>query len=363
MLLKPLTELNGVSGDEGRIRDFIKEQAAPYCDNMMVDSMGNLMAFKAAVPGSGHVLGREGDLPFRVMLSAHMDEVGFMVVGHNEDGSLRFRSVGGVNERILPGLRVTIGKAGIPGVIGVKPIHLQEPDENKKNIKIKNLYVDIGSESKKESEELAPVGETISFHSSYVEFGDGCIKAKALDDRAGCALLLHALKGNYSFDLAVCFTVQEEVGLRGSEVAAYAVQPDIALVLEGTTCSDVPDVDEGEFSSSLGEGAVLTILDKTAYGDKSLLRYIADYATRHRIRFQYKKTTTGGNDAGKIQRSRTGVKVASISVPCRYIHSPVSMLSRKDFDAVENLLTGVLEEWSRDGAVLKALIKGGEQNG
>ncbi|GAE86898.1 M42 family metallopeptidase [Acetivibrio straminisolvens] len=332
MLIKELTELNGVSGNEDEVRKFIKAEAEKYADSITEDSMGNLICYKKGMSSK-----------YRVMLSAHMDEVGFMVTGY-EDGLLKFASIGGIDERILPGKRVLVGDKRIPGVIGSKPIHLQEKIERGNNIKQKNMYIDIGAEKKEEAEKLAPLGEYIAFHSPYTEFGDGCIKAKALDDRIGCAILLEILKETYRFDLYVCFTVQEEIGLRGAGIAAFRVNPDIAIVVEGTTCSDVPGAREHEYSTVMGQGAALTVMDRTSYPNKRLVEFMYKTAIDKNIPVQYKQTTTGGNDAGKIQLTREGVVVASVSVPCRYIHSPVSVMNRRDYESCLKLVKAVLDE-------------------
>lgn len=344
MLLKELTSLNGVSGNEHAVREFIKIAVKDYADNIRVDTMGNLIAFKKGKAGK-----------FKVMLSAHMDEVGMMVTGYGENGNLKFRTVGGIDERILPGKRVSVGKNGIPGVIGCKPLHLQEKDERNSEIKIKSLYIDIGADKKDEAEELAPLGEYISFAGDYVEFGEDCIKAKALDDRVGCAVIMEALKETYDFDIYACFTVQEEIGLRGSETAAYHVNPDLALVIEGTTCSDVPGVEKQDYSTIMGDGPALTIMDRTSYADKGFVNHIYGLAEKSDIKVQYKKTTTGGNDAGKIQLSRGGVKTAAISVPCRYIHSPASVMSKSDFTACEKLVKTVLSDLNNEDNIKKII--------
>jgi endoglucanase len=351
MLLKELTGINGVSGNEGKVREFIKNQIKGYVDSMKVDSMGNLIAYKK---------GRTGK--HKIMLSAHMDEVGLMVTGHNENGNLKFRTVGGLDDRILLGKRVLIGDSQIPGVTGFKPLHMQEKDERSAEVKIKSMYIDIGAEKKEEAEKLAPLGEYIAFYSNFTEFGDGLVKAKALDDRVGCALIMEAIKEQYEFDIYACFTVQEEVGLRGSEIAAYTVKPDLALVLEGTTCSDVPGVNKHDYSSILGDGAVITIMDRTSYPDKGLVDYLYKLAERNGIKVQYKKTTSGGNDAGRIQRTRSGVKVASISAPCRYIHSPSSVMSMEDYNACEMLLKTVLKDLDNEDTILNLINGGGIQD-
>jgi len=351
LILKQLTEINGISGNEDEVRNYIKSIIEKYVDKVEVDSLGNLIAYK------------KGTSPrFKVMLSAHMDEIGFMVTGYGDNGVIKFKPVGGLDERILPGKKVLVGEKKIPGVIGCKAVHMQEKEERDRNIKLKDLYIDIGADKKEEAEKLAPLGDPIAFFSEYTEFGEDCIKAKALDDRVGCYILMEALKETYEFDLYACFTVQEEIGLRGAEVAAYTVNPDIALVLEGTTCSDVPGVEKYDYSTVLGGGAALTIMDKTAYADKNLVRFIYDTAVKNDIKVQFKQTTTGGNDAGKIQRSRSGVKVAAIAVPCRYIHSPVSVMSKKDFENCLKITLLVLSEMSKNQDIIGIIKNGGEVN-
>lgn len=350
MLLKELTSINGVTGDEGEVRNFIRERVKDYADSITVDSMGNLLVYKKGKTGSR-----------KVMLSAHMDEVGFMVTGFGEGGVLKFKPVGGVLERILPGQRVLVGDDKLCGVIGFKAVHLQDREERSRNVRLKGLYIDIGTEKREEAERLVQPGDYVSFDSDYVEYGDSLVKAKALDDRVGCAVMLEAIKGEYDFDLYLAFTVQEEIGTRGSEIAAFTIEPDLALVLEGTTCSDVPDVAEEEQSTYLGKGAALTIMDRTAYADKGLVSFLYNLAQEKNIKVQFKKTMSGGNDAGKIQRSTKGVKVASISVPCRYIHSPVSVMSLHDYNSVKELVLEALVSFNNPQN-LENILNGGREN-
>lgn len=351
LTLKELTDLNGVSGNEGSVRNYIKEKISPYVDDIKIDSIGNLIAFKK---------GKSERLT--VMLTAHMDEIGFIVTGYNDMGMLKFQNIGGIDERILPGKAVVVGDKNIPGIIGAKAIHLQDSEERKTNWKMKNMYIDIGAANKEEAEKLAPLGEYISFLSEFLEFGQECVKAKALDDRVGCSILMEALKGDYEFNLYVCFTVQEEIGLRGAEVTAYRIKPDMALVFEGTTCSNVPETEEYEYTTKLGEGPAITILDRGTYADKKFVEFICNTAKKNNINIQYKQTVSGANDAAKIQRTGKGVKVAIISVPCRYIHSPTSIMNKIDYDNCKILSSCVLNSISNNLEFINKILEGNEVN-
>jgi putative aminopeptidase FrvX len=329
-ILKELTDINGVSGNEDAVRDYIKKEVSSYVDEIKVDALGNLIAFKKGISSD-----------VDVMLSAHMDEVGFIVTGYNE-GMIKFGNVGGTDARILPGKAVLIGDKNVPGVIGAKAIHLQNPEELKTNLKRDNLYIDIGAKNKEEAEELAPLGEYIAFYNEFTEFGQDCVKTKALDDRVGCGVLIEVLKQRYDFNLYACFTVQEEIGLRGAETCAFKIMPDIALIFEGTTCSDVPETKEYEYSTKLGEGPAVTIIDKGAYQDKELVNLISNVAKDNNIKIQYKQMVAGSTDGAKIQRTGKGVKIATISLPCRYIHSPASVMNKIDYLNYKKLASLVL---------------------
>lgn len=345
--LKNLTDINGVSGNEGAVRNYIKDQISHYVDEIIVDAVGNLIAFKK---------GSSSDV--KVMLAAHMDEVGFIVGGYNDGGMVKFHNIGGIDARILPGKAVLIGSLpGIPGVIGAKAIHMQEREEFRANWKRENMYIDIGAKNKDEAEKLAPLGEYISFKSEFVEFGQDCIKAKAFDDRVGCGVLMEVLKRNYEYDLYACFTVQEEIGLRGAEVAAYRIMPNLALVFECTSCSNVPETEEHQYTTKLGAGPAITLMDRGVYPDKDLVSYIWDLAKRHNIEVQYKQTVSGANDGAKIQRTGKGVRLAVISVPCRYLHSPSSVISKKDYEGCKKLCSCILEDLNNDETMVELLNK------
>ncbi|NLK64823.1 MAG: M42 family metallopeptidase [Tissierellia bacterium] len=322
MFLKELTELSGVSGCEYEVRNYIKSKLTDMGCEFYVDKLGNIIA---------HNKGRKNKT---IMLAAHMDEVGLIVTNIDSDGFIKFEAVGGIDQRVLNSKPVLVGEKKIPGVIGSKAIHLMSSDEKEKALPIDKMYIDIGTSSKSETEKLVNIGDYVSFKSSYAEFGDNLIKAKALDDRTGCSIILELLSQKLDADFYGVFTVMEEVGLRGAETAAYQLEPDLGLVLEGTVCADMPEVEEHDKSTLIGKGAALSLMDNTTVYDIDLVRSIAKIAEDNNIMYQYRKSAAGGNDAGVIHKTKNGAKAAAISVPCRYIHSPVSVASKKDIESV-----------------------------
>lgn len=334
MYLKTLTDLPGVSGDEAKVRAYILANIKDFCDEIVCDVMGNLICKKNG----------KGTSSKKVMVCAHMDEVGLIVSRITDDGFLKFKCVGGIDPRVLVSKKVRIGEKQIPGVIGAKAIHLQKKEEMKEVPKVENLYIDIGAKDKEEATKWASVGDYCTFDSEFVEFGDGFIKAKALDDRLGCACLMSLAEKQYDFDLYLVFTVQEEVGLRGARIVTEYVRPDVAIVVEGTTCSDVYGTEENAYSTVAGGGAALSILDRSTYYDKTLTNDLYRLAKAHNIPVQFKQTASGGNDAGAIHVGAGGVRTAAISVPARYIHSPSSVIKKSDFEAVQTLLDTFLKE-------------------
>ena len=321
-LVKTLCALNGVSSWEDPVRDYLAAQAAPYADEMRVDAMGNLIVFKRGKKAAGH----------KLLLAAHMDEVGLMVHRILDDGQIRFQCVGGIDRRVLLGKRVFVGPQGHRGVIGAKPVHLTDRDERSRVPKLDELTIDIGARDAAAARALAAPGDVIAFDGRCVEFGDGFLKAKALDDRVGCAVLLKLLQRDLPMDCTFAFTVQEEVGTRGAFGAAFSVRPEVALVLEGTTASDLPGVQAHEKICIPGAGPVLPFMDGGTIYDKELFRVLCRTAEEHDIPWQTKRYISGGTDARTIQRSRAGVRVAGISCAVRNIHSPASVAAVADFE-------------------------------
>lgn len=337
MLLKRLTEACGGPGQEKEVRDLIKQEVASL-GHVSTDALGNLLVKKDD--------NKKGP---KVMLAAHMDEVSLMVMGIEKSGMLKIRPVGGIDPRVLVAKTVLVGPKKVPGVLGSKPIHLQKPQERERPLGYDQLFIDLGVKNKEEAERLVSVGDHAYFSTSYQEIGKDKISAKALDDRVGCAMLIEVLKDNYDFPLYGAFTVQEEVGLRGAGVAAYSIEPDIALVLEGTTASDVTGIDEHKHATTVGEGPSLTFMDRASIPDPKLVSRLMKVAEKNGIPVQFRRNTAGGTDAGKIQLSKGGTSVATIALPCRYIHSPVSVMSKQDYDNALKLVKAFLKELEESG--------------
>ncbi|WP_027340478.1 M42 family metallopeptidase [Halonatronum saccharophilum] len=338
MLLKRLSEAVGVSGCENEVRNIIREEIKDYVDEIRTDALGNLIVYKKG----------NKDKP-KLMLAAHMDEIGLMISDITEDGLLSFKPVGGIDKRILVSKRVLVGKKKIKGVIGAKAIHLQKPDERKKPLDYKELYIDIGSKSKEESEKLINLGDMATFDTKYKEIGSNIAKGKAFDDRIGCLSLIRILKEDYDFPLYGVFTVQEEVGTRGAKVASWDINPDLALVLEGTTAADLPDAKEEGYSTVLGDGPALTIMDGSTIVDKRILNKLIEICEKKELKYQFRRFTKAGTDAGAIHLSREGIPTAIISVPCRYIHSPVSLVNLDDYKTATKLVHNFCQEIERGG--------------
>jgi len=332
MELRELSEAFGVSGNEDDVRTIVLDAVRDHVDEVKIDSMGNVLTIRR---------GTDPD-PMRVMVAAHMDEVGLMVIDHDDDGLLKVDSVGGIVPRILPGAILTVGPNRIPGVIGIKPIHLLESCEMEKAPKMEDLAIDVGAKDKDEAKKLAPPGTYAAFATAYRELGP-TVTGKAFDDRAGCAVLIELLQGDrFGFDLHAAFTVQEEVGLRGAKVAAYSIDPQCAFALEVTVANDLPKEKDTSPNSELGKGPAITAMDRLFIADRRLVRLLTGTAKELDIPYQMKQSSVGGTDAGVIHLAREGVPSAAVAVPCRYIHSPASLLSLEDFDNTVRLMREAL---------------------
>ena len=279
-----------------------------------------------------------------VMIAAHMDEVGFMVQYVRDDGLIRYMTVGGIDPAVCVGKRVLVGKTRVPGVIGCKAVHLQERDERTRALKHSQLYIDIGARDRDDALKAVSIGDYAVFDSEYVEFGRGFVKSRALDDRVGCAVMLELLKHDYPCNVAFAFNVQEEVGLRGAMATAFRVQPDCAIILEGTTANDTIGARVHEEICSAGKGPALSFMDRASIAHPGLFARMRALAQERNIPWQLKRGTTGGNDAGSIQRSQGGVATVVVSVPCRYIHGPSSVCALSDVENQYRWVKAFLDE-------------------
>ena len=332
-ILKELCALNGVSGNEGAVRDHIAARVKPYAETIETDAMGNLLVF---------VRGKRAPKQ-KVMVAAHMDEVGIIVTGVTEEGYLKFDFVGGVDRRVVIGKRVGIGDKAIPGVIALKAVHLLEDGEGKKVPAVKSMHVDIGCRSKEEAEKLVSLGDTGAFDDHIVEFGNGFLRAKAIDDRVGCAVMIALIEEGLSVDCHFAFTVQEEVGCRGAAAAAFRIRPEIGLVLEGTTAADLPSQQGSEKVCIPGKGPVLPFMDGGSIYDRGLWKEMTALAEEKGIPWQTKTWISGGTDASSIQKTACGARVAAISAAVRYIHSPSCVGNTEDFENMLRLAKAYLE--------------------
>lgn len=331
-LLEKLGKTPGISGDENLVRDTIVSEIKGFADKIEIDSLGNIIVFK-----KGNKSAKS-----KLMITAHMDEVGSIVTGVTPDGLLKFDTVGGIDEKVLLGKGVTVGNANVPGVIGVKPIHVSNNDEKQSAVKVENMYIDIGANSKDDALSYVSLGDYICFDSEFHVDND-IVKAKALDNRVGCLILIDLIKQSLPFDMYFTFVVQEEVGLRGSTVAAYNIDPDKAIVVEATTAADIYGNPEENKVCSLHSGAVVSFMDKATVYNREYYNLAFELSEKYNIKVQPKRAVAGGNDAGAIHKSRGGVKTVAVSVPCRYLHSPYCMVSCNDIIETENLVLKLAE--------------------
>ena len=326
-LLEKLSNASGVTGDEGAVRKIVKEEIEAYVDELKIDSIGNLLAVKKA---------KKKDA-LKVLITAHMDEVGFMIVDDGEDGMYRFDVVGGIDDRSVPGKAVWVGKELIPGVIGTIPPHSVSAEDRLQPIKLSALRIDVGLENNKKISR----GDRAVFATKFQRLGDTLL-GKAFDDRIGVATLISLLKNPPDgIELTAGFTVQEEIGLRGAKVAAYAVNPDVAIALDSTPANDLPMWDESEnttYNTRLGHGPALYIADRMTLSDPRLVNHFMDTAEKNNIPYQLRQPGGGGTDAGLMHLQREGIPAMSISIPGRYIHTARMMVNISDWGNCARLL-------------------------
>lgn len=332
-LLEKLCVSDGISGDESEIRKLIIKEIEPYSDEIKTDNLGNLIVFKKGKNRAKH----------KLMLSAHMDEVGLMVTDITTDGYLKFDEVGGIDRRVLIGKQVIVGTGKINGVIGIKPVHLTKGDDRSSVPAMSEMYIDIGADNGDEAKKYVCIGDSVNFVTD-LEYNDMTIKSKALDDRFGCYVLIELIKGELEYDTHFVFAVQEEVGLRGAKVAAYSIDPEFAIVVETTTAADVPEIDVNKQVCNLSKGAVISVMDRRTIYDKELVKVAFDIAEKCGAKAQYKRAVAGGNDAGVIHQSRGGVRTLALSLPCRYLHAPSCIVNIEDCESTLKIVRELAKE-------------------
>lgn len=332
--LERLCAISGISGHENAVRDAILTELkhAPAVREVRVDRMGNCIVF----------LKGKRPAPQTVLFAAHMDEVGGIVTGITDEGYLLFDTVGGITPDVLFAREVWVN--GHAGSIGAKAIHQCKEEEKKTVPPLSAMRIDIGADSREEALSVVKEGDAVTFSATAYALHGSTLCTKALDDRAGCALLLKLAQTQPEYDVVLAFTVQEEIGLRGALTAANTVQPAIAVVVDSTTASDTADVPLAKQVTQLGKGPVVSFMDRATLFDTNLYAYIRRLAEQHAIPTQTKHVIAGGNDAGSIQRAGKGATVAAVSLPCRYIHSPSSVLNEQDFMHTYQLLELLLQE-------------------
>lgn len=330
-LLEKLCNVIAVSGDEGEVRKIILDEIKPYADDVKVDALGNVLAIKRG----------RGRKRMRVMLDAHMDEVGLFIVGEDGEGIYRFETVGGIDVRHLLGKQVLVGRDRIPGVIGGKPVHLMDADEYKRKVPLDALRIDVGIGGK------VDIGDRAGFATQFRRVGRS-ILSKAIDDRISVATLIELFKhAPTNIDLCAAFVVQEEIGLRGAKVAAQYLNPDMAIAIDSTPAHDLPVYDRSEntsYNTRLGYGPAIYIADRSTLHDPRLVHFLSEVGEAEDIPYQFRQPGGGGTDSGAIQRALSGIPTVSVSVPHRYTHSPVSISRVEDWKNTLSLLHAALKK-------------------
>ncbi|WPP52203.1 M42 family metallopeptidase [Catalinimonas niigatensis] len=335
-LLKDICEIAGAPGFESRIRNLVIKEVEPLVDHLEVDNMGSVIAVKKA---------KQNPDGKKVMVAAHMDEIGFIVTHIDDKGFIRFHTLGGFDPKTLTAQRVIVhGKKDVVGVMGSKPIHVMSQDERNKNPKLSDYFIDLGM-SGDEVKEIVSIGDPITRERELIEMGD-CVNCKSIDNRVSVFILIETLRQlkEVPYDVYGVFTVQEEVGLRGANVAAHNINPDFGLGLDTTIAFDLPGAQAHEKITSLGEGAAIKVMDASAIADYRMVAFLKETAEKHNIKWQAEILTAGGTDTAGIQRmGKQGAIAGAISIPTRNLHQVIEMANKKDIDACIQLLKASLE--------------------
>lgn len=339
--LEKLSNACGIAGREAEVRDLMAELLKPYADEVKVDKLENIIAIKK---------GKENQP--KIMLAAHMDEVGLMVKHITKEGFIKFTKMGGIDDRILLAQKVNVytEKGTLPGVIGSKPPHIQKEEERKKIMTYDELFIDVGAENREDAQQMGvKIGDPVGFDGKYTKLCKDTVMGKAFDNRAGCAVMIETLKQLEKTDCTVYAvgTVQEEVGLRGAATAAFSIEPDVALALDVTVAGDMPGVREFDTSVKMGKGPALTVSDAGLITHPTVLRWLIDAASENKIPYQLETGLMGTTDAARISLTRQGVPSGTISVPTRYIHSPIGLINLKDAENAAKLAVATIRKFSK----------------
>lgn len=332
-LMKLLCETPGIPGREERVREVIKKAMAPYVDELSVDALGNVIGIKR---GSGQK---------KLIITGHMDEIGFVVKYIDDKGFLRIQPIGGFDPRNLVAQRVVVhGREDLKGVLmpGIKPKHLLSGKESA-TLQLSDFFIDIGR-SKEEVKKYVRIGDYVTMDRDFIEIGEH-ICCKALDDRIGVYIMLEALKAvtDHEVDIYVVATVQEEVGLRGAITSAYQIKPDIGVALDVTLACDVPGMPAHAYITQLGAGAAIKVSDSASISNYKLVDFMRDLAEKEEIKYQMEVLPRGGTDAGAIQKTQSGCPVITLSLPVRYVHSVVESAHKEDIKNSVSLLAKFIE--------------------
>ncbi len=333
-LLKRICEAPGAPGYESKIRNLVIKEVSSLVDEISVDNMGNVITLKK---------GKSSEK--KAMVAAHMDEIGFIVTHIDDKGFVRFTTLGGFDPKTLTAQRVIIhGKKDVIGVMGTKPVHVMSPEEKNKMPKIKDFYIDLGMD-KEEVEKIVEVGNPITRERELIEMGN-CVNCKSIDNRVSVFILIETLRnlGECPYDVYGVFTVQEEVGIRGANVAAHNINPDFGFGLDTTIAYDLPGAAAHEKVTSLGEGTAIKIMDAMTICDYRMVDYMKQVAEKNKIKWQPELLVAGGTDTAGIQRmGKTGAISGAISIPTRHLHQVIEMANKDDIEGSVSLLKHCLE--------------------
>ena len=339
--LKILSQIDGFSGREEKVREKITELVKPFAEKITVDNLGNLIVYKKG----------EKRAKNKLLICAHMDQPCLMVTGATPEGYLRTAKVGELDNALLAGKQYLIGDSKIPAVIGCPPVHLTEKENRRKPLKTTELLLDIGARDEKEALSSVFPGDRVSFMSEAGDFGENLFKGKSLDSRSGCAIAIEMIKSTLLYDTVFVFTVQSQIGNAGAACASFATKPDYAIVLQVVPANDIPSVGAEKQISALCKGVVISFKDNGAIYDSQAALLAINVCKEKGICHQIKTQNTDAGDAGKVQRSANGVRVVPLGLACRHHGSPSELISKSDMQAVKDICTLLAEKISSGDAL------------